>query len=57
MEIYNLLGQLQYNQQYLSIPLFPVSVDVSKYVPGIYTISVKVENHKRIVKQFVVSDQ
>ena len=57
IEIYNLLGQLQYNQQYLSIPLFPVSVDVSKYVPGIYTISVKVENHKRIVTQFVVSDQ
>ena len=57
IEIYNSLGQLQYNQQFPSIPLFPVGVDVRKYVPGIYTISVKVENHKRIVKQFVVSDQ
>ncbi len=57
IEIYNSLGQLQYNQHCPSIPLFPVGVDVSKYVPGIYTISVKVENHKRIVKQFVVADQ
>jgi len=55
IEIYNSLGQLQYNQQYLSIPLFPVGVDVSNYVPGIYTISVKVENHKTLVRQFVVS--
>lgn len=55
--IYNSLGQLKFNQQYLSIPLFPVGVDVSKFVPGIYTIAVKVENHKRIVKQFVVSDR
>ncbi|MFK8009763.1 MAG: T9SS type A sorting domain-containing protein [Saprospiraceae bacterium] len=57
IEIYNSLGQLQYNQECPSIPLFPIGIDVSKYVPGIYTISVKVENHKRIVKQFVVSDR
>jgi hypothetical protein len=57
VEIFNTLGQRQFNIDYLSIPTNPVNVDVSKFVPGIYMISVKVDNQKRFAKQFVVIDK
>jgi hypothetical protein len=57
VEIFNSLGQSQFNLDYLSIPANPVNVDVSKFVPGIYTISIKVDNKKRFAKQFVVIDK
>ncbi|MEM6965223.1 MAG: PA14 domain-containing protein [Bacteroidota bacterium] len=57
VEIYNALGQRQLIRSYVSIPSVPVQVNVDKYVPGIYTISIKVENYRRIVRQFVVTDR
>ena len=57
VEIFNQLGQQQFTRDYLSIPTIPVNVDVSKFVPGIYTISIKVDNQRRFAKQFVVVDK
>ncbi|MEM6965179.1 MAG: lectin-like protein [Bacteroidota bacterium] len=57
IEIFNQLGQQQFGRDYLSIPTIPVNVDVSKFVPGIYTISIKIDNHRRFAKQFVVTDR
>ena len=57
VEIFNQLGQRQFVRNYLSIPTIPVGVNVSKFVPGIYTISIKVDNQRRFAKQFVVTDK
>jgi len=55
--IFNQLGQQQFVRDYSSIPTNPVEVNVSKFVPGIYTISIKVDNQRRFAKQFVVVDK
>ncbi|HHH49662.1 MAG TPA: T9SS type A sorting domain-containing protein, partial [Saprospiraceae bacterium] len=57
IEIYNYLGQLQYQKEYTAIPLAPLSLNVGKYVPGIYTISIKTDGKRRFSKQFVVVDK
>ncbi|HFC01170.1 MAG TPA: T9SS type A sorting domain-containing protein, partial [Phaeodactylibacter sp.] len=57
VEIYNHLGQKQYEQYYQSLPSIPMSLDVSKFTPGIYTVSIKIDNQKRFAKQFVVMDR
>jgi hypothetical protein len=57
VEIFNQLGQQQFSRNYLSIPTIPVNIDVSKFVPGIYTISIKIDNQRRFAKQFVVFDK
>ena len=57
VEIFNQLGQRQFVRNYSSIPMIPVGVNVSKFVPGIYTISIKVDNQRRFAKQFVVTDK
>lgn len=57
VEIFNQLGQRQFVRNYLSIPTIPAVIDVSKFVPGIYTISIKIDNQRRFAKQFVVVDK
>ncbi|MEM6965618.1 MAG: lectin-like protein, partial [Bacteroidota bacterium] len=55
IEIYNGLGQRMASRDYVSLPTIPAVFDVSDYVNGIYTISVKVENHRRFTKKFIVT--
>ena len=57
VEIFNQLGQRQFVRNYSTIPMIPVGINVSKFVPGIYTISIKVDNQRRFAKQFVVTDK
>lgn len=57
IEIFNSIGQQQLQRNYLSFPTIPVKVDVNKFVPGIYMISIKIDNHKRFTKQFVIIDK
>ncbi len=57
IEIYNSLGQRMTGRDYQSFPTIPAVFDVSNYVNGIYTISIKVENHKRFTKKFAVTQR
>lgn len=55
VEIYNNLGQKMMERNYQSFPSIPAEFDVSGFTNGFYTISIKVENHKRFTKKFIVS--
>ncbi|MFK8004958.1 MAG: FG-GAP-like repeat-containing protein [Saprospiraceae bacterium] len=55
VEIYNTFGQKVLERKYLSFPSQAMQFDVSGLVSGLYTISFKVENHKRFSKKFIVS--
>ena len=55
VEIYNSLGQQMERRVYQSIPSVPATFDVSDLIGGVYTISIKVDNHRRFTKKFIVS--
>jgi hypothetical protein len=55
IEIYNNLGQKMMVRNYLSFPTIPAEFDVSGFTNGMYLISIKVENHRRFTKKFIVS--
>ncbi len=55
IEIYNNLGQKMKERTYLSFPTIPAMFDVSGFANGMFTISIKVENHRRFTKKFIVS--
>jgi len=55
IEIYNSLGQQVANREYQSIPSLPATFDVSKMISGVYTITIKVDEHRRFTKKFIVS--
>ena len=57
IEVFNSLGQLQYQHEYKALAVAPISLDVAKYVPGIYTITIKTDGKRRFSKQFVVVDK
>jgi len=57
VEIFNQLGQRQLGRDYLSLPTIPVNFDISRLVPGIYTVSIKVDNQRRFAKKFIVIDK
>ena len=53
--IYNNLGQKMAGRNYLSFPTIPAVFDVSEFTNGMYTISIKIENHRRFTKKFIVN--
>ena len=55
VEIYNSLGQQVGGRVYQSIPTLPATFDVSDLIGGMYTISIKVDGHRRFTKKFIVS--
>jgi hypothetical protein len=55
IEIYNSFGQKMTGRNYLSLPTIPAEFDVSGFTNGMYLISIKVENHRRFTKKFIVS--
>ncbi len=55
IEIYNNLGQRMMERTYQSFPSNPAEFDVNDFTNGMFTISIKVENHRRFTKKFVVS--
>jgi len=55
IQIFNALGQRVLQEQMNDIPEHAVCFDVSKFHNGIYTISIKVGELKRLTKQFVIS--
>ena len=54
IEIFNSFGQQMQQWNFESLPSLPREFDVSQLVSGVYTISIKVENHRRFTKKFVV---
>ena len=55
VEIFNGLGQKMTERNYLSFPSAPAVFKVNDFTNGMYTVSIKVENYKRIIKKFVVN--
>ena len=55
IEIFNNLGQRMTVRNYQSIPSMPVVFSVSDFSNGMYIVSIKVEDQKRIVKKFIVN--
>jgi hypothetical protein len=55
IEVYNNLGQKMTARNYLSFPTIPAEFDVSGFTNGMYLISIKVENHRRFTKKFIVN--
>ena len=55
IQIFNALGQQVLQEQIDEITEHAIRFDVSKYYNGIYTISIKVKDRKRLTKQFVIS--
>lgn len=54
IHIYNDLGQPLENKSVTSISSESVSFDVSQYQPGIYTVSIQIDDEKSFTKCFVV---
>ena len=54
VEIYNSLGQKMISQNYNSFPTAPAVFDVSKMVSGVYSMVIKIDNHRRFAKKFVI---
>ena len=55
VEIFNGLGQKMTERNYLSFPSAPAVFKVNDFTNGMYTVSIKVKNYKRIIKKFVVN--
>ncbi len=54
IEIYNNLEKKMMERNFQSCPSIPAEFDVSGFTNGLFTISIKVENHKRFTKKFIV---
>ena len=54
-EIYNAFGQRVKYQEYQSFPANALQVDVSRYISGMYTVAIKVDNYRTITKKFIVT--
>lgn len=55
IEIFNSEGKKMLGKDYVVFPSIPASFNVSDFENGIYTISIKVDGHKRFTKKIVVS--
>ena len=55
IEIFNNLGQRMTVRNYQSIPSMPVVFSVIDFTNGMYIVSIKVEDQKRITKKFIVN--
>jgi len=54
VEIFNSYGQRIINRDYVAFPMIPVKFDMNQKPGGVYTMVVKVDNHRLFTKKFVV---
>ena len=55
VQIYNSLGHRVWERNYQSLPSQPLQIDVSSFHGGIYFLTIKVDNHRRITRKVIVS--
>ena len=57
VEIVDALGVIIQRKEFTSLPSIPAAFDVSKFIGGMYMVSIKVEGHRRFTKRFVVGTE